>query len=157
MQATEFILDKLLVLDKGKIMKVYILTDENGYIVSVTNKNFKSSGIKIEVENYEEFLENHIYYKYLGGVLIKDESKLNLSLLNIEKSKARNIRKVQFAALDLYDKAVLRCDIGETPEMKNKRDNFRKAWLQLPNKYKNISKDIESLYPITPDFIEKFI
>ena len=74
-----------------------------------------------------------------------------------EKKKARDSRTTAFKVLDLYDKAVLRGDIGETPEMKNKRDIFRKAWLQLPNKYKNISKDIESLYPITPDFIEKFI
>lgn len=67
--------------------------------------------------------------------------------LETEKAKARAERENIFNALDLYDKAVLRGDIEESPEGKEARDTFRQAWLELPNNYTDINTPIEELYP----------
>lgn len=77
--------------------------------------------------------------------------------LESEKEKARLEREKQFRALDLYDKAVLRGDIEETEEMKKDRDNFRKAWLEVPNNYNSIDNPIEELYPMPIDSIIYFL
>ena len=70
-----------------------------------------------------------------------------LITLETEKEKARMEREKVFNALDLYDKAVLRGDIEESPEGKTARDTFRQAWLELPNNYTDINTPIEELYP----------
>lgn len=76
--------------------------------------------------------------------------------LETEKEKARMEREKVFNALDLYDKAVLRGDIEESPEGKTARDTFRQAWLELPNNYTDINTPIEELYPILPSIIAYF-
>lgn len=76
--------------------------------------------------------------------------------LETEKEKARVEREKVFIALDLYDKAVLRGDIQESPEGKAARDEFRKAWLELPNNYVDINTPIEELYPVLPAIIAYF-
>lgn len=76
--------------------------------------------------------------------------------LETEKAKARAEREKIFNALDLYDKAVLRGDIQESPEGKEARDTFRQAWLELPNNYVDINTPIESLYPTLPAIIAYF-
>lgn len=76
--------------------------------------------------------------------------------LETEKEKARAEREKVFAALDLYDKAVLRGDIQESAEGKKARDEFRQAWLELPNTYTDLSIEIESLYPTLPAIIAYF-
>ncbi|WP_278573009.1 hypothetical protein [Fusobacterium ulcerans] len=76
--------------------------------------------------------------------------------LETEKEKARAEREKIFNALDLYDKAVLRGDIQESPEGKATRDEFRKAWLELPNNYADLSTSIEELYPVLPAIIAYF-
>ena len=76
--------------------------------------------------------------------------------LETEKEKARIEREKVFTALDLYDKAVLRGDIEESPEGKTARDEFRQAWLELPNNYSDLSIEIESLYPTLPAIIAYF-
>lgn len=76
--------------------------------------------------------------------------------LETEKAKARAEREKIFNALDLYDKAVLRGDIQESPEGKETRDSFRQAWLELPNNYVDINTPIEELYPILPSIIAYF-
>lgn len=58
-------------------------------------------------------------------------------------------------AVDLYDKAVLRGDIVETP--KEERDIFRNAWLEIPNNYTDLSIPIEQFYPLIPEKIKYFI
>ena len=55
-------------------------------------------------------------------------------------------------AVDLYDKAVLRGDIVETP-----KDIFRNAWLEIPNNYTDLSIPIEQFYPLIPEKIKYFI
>jgi hypothetical protein len=79
-----------------------------------------------------------------------------LITLETEKEKARMEREKIFNALDLYDKAVLRGDIEESPEGKTDRDTFRQAWLDLPNNYVDINTPIEELYPILPSIIAYF-
>lgn len=79
-----------------------------------------------------------------------------LITLETEKEKARAEREKAFNALDLYDKAVLRGDIQESLEGKNSRDEFRQAWLDLPNTYTDLSIEIESLYPVLPSIIAYF-
>lgn len=76
--------------------------------------------------------------------------------LETEKEKARTEREKVFTALDLYDKAVLRGDIQENAEGKAARDEFRKAWLELPNNYVDINTPIEELYPVLPAIIAYF-
>ena len=79
-----------------------------------------------------------------------------LITLETEKQKARMEREKIFNALDLYDKAVLRGDIQESPEGKEARDTFRQAWLELPNNYTDINTPIEELYPVLPAIIAYF-
>lgn len=76
--------------------------------------------------------------------------------LESEKNKARSVRAEKLKTLDLYDKAVLRGDILETEEMKQERDEYRKSWLELPDKYIDLSVPIEELYPKQPIIIEYF-
>ena len=76
--------------------------------------------------------------------------------LESEKEKARAEREKGLQALDLYDKAVLRGDIVETPEGKISRDNYRTAWLELPNNYVDVMIPIETLYPVAPAAIKYF-
>lgn len=79
-----------------------------------------------------------------------------LITLETEKEKARMEREKVFTALDLYDKAVLRGDIQESAEGKRARDEFRQAWLDLPNSYTDLSTPIEELYPVLPAIIAYF-
>lgn len=87
----------------------------------------------------------------------EDYIKEEIITLDSEKEKARLEREKQFRALDLYDKAVLRGDIKETEEMKKDRDNFRKAWLEVPNNYNDLNIPIEELYPMPIDNIVYFL
>lgn len=85
-----------------------------------------------------------------GAIMEKtreDYIQEGLITLETEKEKARMEREKIFNALDLYDKAVLRGDIEESPEGKTARDTFRQAWLELPNNYTDINTPIEELYP----------
>lgn len=86
----------------------------------------------------------------------EDYIEEGLITLETEKAKARAEREKVFTALDLYDKAVLRGDIQESPEGKEARDTFREAWLELPNTYTDLSIEIESLYPTLPAIIAYF-
>ncbi|MHD0316757.1 hypothetical protein [Fusobacterium sp. THCT1E2] len=89
--------------------------------------------------------------KVIDGVIVEktreDYIQEGLITLETEKEKARMEREKIFNALDLYDKAVLRGDIEESPEGKTARDTFRQAWLELPNNYTDINTPIEELYP----------
>lgn len=86
----------------------------------------------------------------------EDYIQEGLITLKTEKEKARMEREKVFNALDLYDKAVLRGDIEESPEEKKIRDEFRQAWLSLPNNYVDINTPIEELYPVLPAIIAYF-
>lgn len=77
--------------------------------------------------------------------------------LDSEKLKARIEREKDLNAIDLYDKAVLRGDIVETPKDKKERDLFRNAWLEIPNNYTDLSIPIEQLYPIPTEKIKYFM
>ncbi|MBC2851951.1 hypothetical protein H5J22_11135 [Cetobacterium sp. 8H] len=77
--------------------------------------------------------------------------------LDTEKLKARMQREKELNAVDLYDKAVLRGDIIETPKDKEERDIFRNAWLEIPNNYTDLSIPIEQLYPIPTEKIKYFM
>lgn len=77
--------------------------------------------------------------------------------LDSEKLKARIEREKDLNAVDLYDKAVLRGDIVETPKDKKERDIFRNAWLEIPNNYTDLSIPIEQLYPMPTEKIKYFM
>lgn len=77
--------------------------------------------------------------------------------LDTEKLKARMQREKELNADDLYDKAVLRGDIIETPKNKEERDIFRNAWLEIPNNYTDLSTPIEQLYPMPTEKIKYFM
>lgn len=98
--------------------------------------------------------------KIVDGVIVgktrEDYIQEGIITLETEKEKARMEREKIFNALDLYDKAVLRGDIEESPEGKTARDTFRQAWLELPNNYVDINTPIESLYPTLPAIIAYF-
>lgn len=101
---------------------------------------------------YEYIDKNGIKQTKTRGQLIKEK----IITLDTEKEKARYKREKAFEALGLYDKAVLRGDIIESEEGKIARDKFRKAWLELPNTYSDITIPIEGLYPEMPKIIEYF-
>lgn len=98
--------------------------------------------------------------KVIDGNIVEktreDYIQEGLITLETEKEKARMEREKVFTALDLYDKAVLRGDIQESAEGKRARDEFRQAWLDLPNNYVDINTPIEELYPILPSIIAYF-
>lgn len=98
--------------------------------------------------------------KIVNGNIVEktreDYIQEGLITLETEKEKARMEREKVFTALDLYDKAVLRGDIEESLEGKTIRDEFRKAWLELPNNYTDLSTPIEELYPTLPAIIAYF-
>ena len=98
--------------------------------------------------------------KVIDGVIVEktreDYIQESLITLETEKAKARAEREKIFNALDLYDKAVLRGDIEESPEGKEARDTFRQAWLELPNNYVDLNTPIEELYPTLPAIIAYF-
>lgn len=90
-------------------------------------------------------------HKVIDGAVVEktreDYIVEGLITLETEKAKARAEREKIFNALDLYDKAVLRGDIQESAEGKATRDEFRQAWLELPNTYTDLNTPIEELYP----------
>ena len=77
-------------------------------------------------------------------------------LLENELNKARAQRMIEFEAMDLYDKAVLRGDLSETSEEKSARDLFRQTWLNIPDAYTDPAIKIESTYPDMPEKIKYF-
>ncbi|WP_373079236.1 hypothetical protein [Fusobacterium varium] len=99
-----------------------------------------------KIESYDTYSQ-----KIIDGVIVEktreDYIQEGIITLETEKAKARAEREKIFNALDLYDKAVLRGDIEESPEGKTARDTFRQAWLELPNNYTDINTPIEELYP----------
>lgn len=117
---------------------------ENEYLV----------GDKIETfDTIYEYIDEHgVKQTKTREQLIKEK----IITLETEKEKARREREKALEALDLYDKAVLRGDIIETEESKRARDEYRKAWLELPNNYVDITIPIETLYPTMPKIIEYF-
>lgn len=117
---------------------------ENEYLV----------GDKIETfDTIYEYIDEHgVKQTKTREQLIKEK----IITLETEKEKARREREKALEALDLYDKAVLRGDIIETEESKRARDEYRKAWLELPNNYVDITIPIETLYPKMPKIIEYF-
>ena len=107
----------------------------------------------IQYNTAEEKVVDGRVVKKTREEMIKDK----VITLETEADKARMERSRALAALDLYDKAILRGDIKETPEMKEVRDKFRKDWLELPNKYSDITVPIEELYPEIPATIQYFM
>ena len=139
--------------DSGMVRK---MTDKE--LVDLTGKELKEGEYIVgdEIKTYDTI------YEYIDSKGIK-QTKTRWQLieekiitLDTEKEKARYKREKAFEALDLYDKAVLRGDIIESEEGKIARDKFRKAWLELPNTYSDITIPIESLYPEMPKIIEYF-
>lgn len=108
-----------------------------------------------KIESYDTYSQ-----KIIDGVIVEktreDYIQEGIITLETEKAKARAEREKIFNALDLYDKAVLRGDIQESPEGKEARDTFRQAWLELPNNYTDLSTPIEELYPVLPAIIAYF-
>lgn len=108
-----------------------------------------------EIVSYDTYSQ-----KVVDGAIVEktreDYIQEGIITLETEKEKARMEREKVFTALDLYDKAVLRGDIQESPEGKAARDEFRKAWLELPNNYVDINTPIEELYPVLPAIIAYF-
>lgn len=132
------------------------MTDKE--LVDLTGKELQE-GEYLVGDNIESYDVQYEYIDKNGIKQIKTREQLikeKIITLETEKIKARHEREKAFDALDLYDKAVLRGDILESEEGKITRDNFRKAWLELPNTYSDITIPIESLYPEMPKIIEYF-
>lgn len=91
------------------------------------------------------------------GVYQPDLEAIENTILELAKTEARETRVVQFEAMDLYDKAVLREDVEETEEERAARDIFRNTWLSVPENYTDTSVEVSSLYPDMPDKITAFL
>ena len=135
---------------------VRAMTDKE--LIDLTSKELAENeylvGDKIETfDTIYEYIDEHgVKQTKTREQLIKEK----IITLETEKEKARREREKAFEALDLYDKAVLRGDIVESEESKKARDEYRKAWLELPNNYVDITIPIETLYPEMPKIIEYF-
>lgn len=143
-----------------------IYDEGTGFVRAMTDKELIDLTPKELAENEylvgDKIATFDTVYEYIDEQGIKQTKtreqliKEKIITLETEKEKARREREKAFEALDLYDKAVLRGDITESLEAKYKRDEFRKAWLELPNNYTDITVPIETLYPVMPKIIEYF-
>jgi len=70
--------------------------------------------------------------------------------LESEREKAREFRAQLFEALDMLDIKVVRKRMTLTEEEEKEIEEWRQLWLDLPEKYKDIKKPIEEIYPATP-------
>jgi len=101
--------------------------------------------------------ESGEYYTYYHQDGSRDDEQDDTYRIELAKQQARTERKIQFAALDLYDKAVLMGDISQSESDKAARNVFRETWLSITNDYTDASLDINSLYPETPTAIAYFL
>lgn len=143
-----------------------IYDETTGFVRAMTDKELIDLTPKELAENEylvgDKIATYDTIYEYIDEQGIKQTKtreqliKEKVITLETEKEKARREREKAFEALDLYDKAVLRGDIIESEEGKKARDEFRTAWLELPNNYTDITVPIEELYPETPKIIKYF-
>lgn len=143
-----------------------IYDETTGFVRAMTDKELIDLTPKELAENEylvgDKIATYDTIYEYIDEHGIKQTKtreqliKEKVITLETEKEKARREREKAFEALDLYDKAVLRGDIIESEEGKKARDEFRTAWLELPNNYTDITVPIEELYPETPKIIKYF-
>lgn len=143
-----------------------IYDETTGFVRAMTDKELIDLTPKELAENEylvgDKIATYDTIYEYIDEHGIKQPKtreqliKEKVITLETEKEKARREREKAFEALDLYDKAVLRGDIIESEEGKKARDEFRTAWLELPNNYTDITVPIEELYPETPKIIKYF-
>lgn len=143
-----------------------IYDETTGFVRAMTDKELIDLTPKELAENEylvgDKIATFDTIYEYIDEHGIKQTKtreqliKEKIITLETEKEKARREREKAFEALDLYDKAVLRGDIIESEEGKKARDEFRTAWLELPNNYTDITVPIEELYPETPKIIKYF-
>lgn len=143
-----------------------IYDETTGFVRAMTDKELIDLTPKELAENEylvgDKIATYDTIYEYIDEHGIKQTKtreqliKEKIITLETEKEKARREREKAFEALDLYDKAVLRGDIIESEEGKKARDEFRTAWLELPNNYTDITVPIEELYPETPKIIKYF-
>ncbi len=128
-----------------------IYDEGTGYVRAMTDKELIDLTPKELAENEylvgDKIATFDTIYEYIDEHGVKQTKTREKAIR--EKEKA-------FEALDLYDKAVLRGDIVESEEGKKSRDDYRKAWLELPNNYVDITIPIETLYPEMPKIIEYF-
>lgn len=150
----------------GKDIPFYISVDDGSTIREATEEEKLERKQRALAEN-ELLIDGKIVsydthsQKVVDNKIVEktreDYIKEGLVTIETEKEKARAERDRMFNALDLYDKAVLRGDIKETTETKSERDEFRQAWLELPNNYVDLNVPIESLYPTLPVTIAYFV
>jgi len=128
--------------------------------ITVDSNNKVTLGSMVQTSDdqilYEGEIPNYNYLVMEGGVLIKDTEYLEIDKIN-HLEVARTERKIQLAALDLYDKAVIIGDISQSESDKAARNAFRAAWLSITNDYTDASLDIKSLYPDIPAAIAYFL
>ena len=149
----------------GKDIPFYITIEKNKIREATEFEKYQRKQRVLEENEYisdNQILTYDTTFEYIDHQGIK-QTKTRKQLvdekiitLESEKEKARAEREKGLQALDLYDKAVLRGDIVETPEGKISRDNYRTAWLELPNNYVDVMIPIETLYPVAPAAIKYF-
>lgn len=149
----------------GKDIPFYITIEKNKIREATEFEKYQRKQRVLEENEYisdNQILTYDTTFEYIDHQGIK-QTKTRKQLvdekiitLESEKEKARAEREKGLQALDLYDKAVLRGDVVETPEGKISRDNYRTAWLELPNNYVDVMIPIETLYPVAPAAIKYF-
>lgn len=149
----------------GKDIPFYITIEKNKIREATEFEKYQRKQRVLEENEYisdNQILTYDTTFEYIDHQGIK-QTKTRKQLvdekiitLESEKEKARAEREKGLQALDLYDKAVLRGDVVETTEGKISRDNYRTAWLELPNNYVDVMIPIETLYPVAPAAIKYF-
>lgn len=97
--------------------------------------------------------------KLVNGVIVPATEKdlFDWGMINIDdiRDRIRLERIEAFKTLLIYDVAVLRGDIQESKEEKMIRDNYKKAWLDFPERITEENVFLINV-PKTPEFIEYF-
>ena len=104
----------------------------NGKVLNIDKRLQKIEGDKIVDKTRSDLIEDKVI------------------TLASEKEKARSYRVSLFEALDMLDIKVVRGRMDLTEDEEKEIEEWRKVWLDIPEKYLDLESPIEDLYPVTP-------
>jgi hypothetical protein len=136
----------------------YILVDNNGYILSVADKQLSPDYIKVEY-----LPEPYKIYKFVDGKFVEDELlKKEYEKYQKDRIKKRVSKKVKRYIEDLllfldYDGLADLLICEEIPMYKNEVKKIKKWIKKVYDEYENICKKIDNNEEIDVDNIENFL
>jgi hypothetical protein len=136
----------------------YILVDNNGYILSVADKQLSPDYIQVE-----KLPEPYKIYKYINGGFIEDELlKKEYEQFQKDRLKKRASKKVKRYIEDLllfldYDGLADLLICEEIPMYKKEVKKIKQWIKKVYEKYEEICKDIDNNKQVDIDNIENIL